>query len=176
MTELLVLTHLAMAGLGALAVLLRLKPKSTEGAKSMSFIQVIENIGKDIVKVAEFPVTTGGKLVALLKTAQVDGPALVAALDGLVAEGAKVGADLTIEVAADGTNIGEYVAGFNDVKAFFTYFKGTFLPAVEKMIADTKQDFSATQNPAVAVAGTVAAAPAPAVAAVQAAPGLNVPA
>lgn len=177
MTLLLTLTHLAAAGLGALAVLLPLKPQSTKRASKMSdkFIQVVEKVGEDIAKVVTFPFTTGSKLVALLHTAQVDGPSVASAIDGLIQLGSSVALDAGVELAADGTNLPEYLKAGEDAKTFFLYFKQTFLPTVEKLIADSKQDFSTTSDPAPATtAGAAAPAPAPAAAAVvQTGPGLH---
>ena len=134
----------------------------------MKFLQVLEDIGEGVEAVAKFPFTTGGKLVALIKTEQADAPALISAVDGLIAAGAALGGDAAIEIAADGTNIGEYIKALNDAKTFAAYFKGTFLPAVEKIISDAKQDFAPSSDPAPAkAAGPAASAPAPSGAAVE---------
>jgi hypothetical protein len=174
MIALLTFTHLAALGLGALAALLFTEPKSTKGVTKMAFLQVVEKIGEGIVKVFEYPVTEGGKIIALIKTAQVDGPKAAGLIDGLLAAAEPLGADAAVELAADGTNIGEYVKGLKDGEALVAYVKSTFMPGIKGIIADAKQDFGVTKNPVpVTAAGPAPAAPAPAVGAADSAPGLH---
>lgn len=135
----------------------------------MKFIQVIEKIGEDVVHVVEFPFTMGNKLQALIHTGQADLPALATAFDGLLKAGELVGADAAIEIAADGTNIPEYLVAAKDSVSFFKYFKGTFIPAIETLVKDVKDDLvkpaaavTATTGDAGSATASAPAAPAPA--------------
>ena len=160
------LNHLCAAGLALLfALLLNYKPKIEETEMTNKFVQVVERIGEDVVKVVEFPFTEGAKIVSFIKAADKDAPAVIAAFDGLIAAGKNIGADATVELAADGTNFPEYLALAKDCVTFGKYFKTTFWPTIEKAFEDAK---TATKVPDPAAP----AAPASAVVA-QPGPGLS---
>ena len=174
---LLVLTHFCAIGLGVLitlALIPKLKPKPEERPMSNKFIQVVEKIGEDVAKVVEFPLTYGGKLVALIHAGQTDLPAIVSAFDGLVKAGEGVAADAAIEITADGTNLPEYMAAAKDAVSFGSYFKTTFLPAIEQAFTDAKVAIVGTPAVVVPAAAAVAdAASADAAGELQPGPGLH---
>ena len=126
----------------------------------MKFIQVIEKIGLAVAHAVELPFSYGGKIVALVKSAEDDAPAIIAAFDGLVKAGSVVGVDTALEVSADGTNLPEYLVVAKDSVAFAAYFKNVFLPTIEQLFNDVKTDVGAGAPSGSGAAPPAAPAPA----------------
>lgn len=107
---------------------------------SNPIIHGLEVAGKDALKVIEYPFARTAQFVAVLGTALKDEPEVKAAIVGLVKAAETVIADASEDVATKGINIPEDLQTVTDVRAFFTYFTGSFLPAVEAAYKDIEAD------------------------------------
>ncbi len=107
---------------------------------SNPIVHGLEVEGKNTLKVIEYPFTRTAQFVAVLGTALKDEPEVKAAVVGLVKAAEAVIADAGEDVAAKGINIPEDLQTVADVKAFFVYFTGSFLPAVEAAYKDIDAD------------------------------------
>jgi hypothetical protein len=107
---------------------------------SNPIIHGLEVAGKDALKVIEYPFARTAQFVAVVGTALKDEPEVKAAIVGLVKAAETVIADASEDVATKGIDIPEDLQTVTDVKAFFAYFSGTFLPAVEAAYKDIDAD------------------------------------
>ncbi len=101
-----------------------------------------EKIAKDTLHVIEWPFVNVTKFVTLLDQAIKDAPAVKAAIVGLVAAAERAISDTTTAVEGKGVNVPADILAVTDAETFFSYFKHTFLPAVESayqsLAADAK--------------------------------------
>jgi ABC-type transporter Mla subunit MlaD len=96
----------------------------------------IEVAGKDVAHVVEWPFARASQMVSTLTAAINQGPAVRAAIVGLVQQAEAVDADAVAVLAAKGVDVGEDVATLQAVAALFAYFKNSFLPVVEAAYKD----------------------------------------
>jgi hypothetical protein len=96
----------------------------------------LETVGHDIVIAVEF-LPKAEKVIA---TAIKDQPAVKAAVLELIAQGTKVVGDVSTVAADKGINLAADTQALTDAEAFFTYFKNTFIPAVEAVYEEVKAD------------------------------------
>lgn len=134
----------------------------------MNLLQGIEHVGEEIAKGIEWPFKHAAKLAALIGDGLKDTPAVKTAIVQLVQKAEGVSPDFAAAITGDGLNIGADLKCLGDVQTFFLYFKGTFLPVIEKAYADLKKDIADPETPAPIV--PAASSPAPAI---QPGPGLH---
>jgi hypothetical protein len=102
-----------------------------------------ETVLKDIGKVVAYPFVHTEQFVKVLGTALTEAPEVKAAITQLVKLGEAVVPDVTADIASKGLNLIDDAATIAAVQAFFQYFSGTFLPAVEKAYASLAADVNA---------------------------------
>jgi hypothetical protein len=133
-------------------------------------LTVIKKIGDKVISIVEWPFVHASKIEKLIGDGMKDAPATKGAIIGLVEQFEAIGPNVALAIAAKGFDIPDDLKTGTDIKSLFTYFTGTFLPAVEKDYADLKADLPAdTTTQAIAAAPI----PAPAAAVVQPGPGLH---
>ena len=101
---------------------------------------VIETIGKDIVKGIEFPFIYTAKAVKVLDSAITDSPEIKAAIIELIKQVEGVIGDVSLDVASKGFDLASDAKTLADAEAFFGYFKSTFCPLVAKVYSEVSAD------------------------------------
>jgi hypothetical protein len=186
-TCLFALTHLAAAGLGALAVLLLLKPQLNQGVDPMAskFVNVLDDIGRGLKKFFTSPIAAGIETDAL-DLSEIAWPAATPLLNAIkasiakaqtLAAAANVTGDTTAQVAA--LALSDAQAAFNAYQSaqgvtIETSQQENIIQAFLELLAEIPSAPAATAAPApapavvlspvaVAVQKIVNADPAPAV-------------
>ena len=104
------------------------------------FEQVVTTVGKDALKVVEFPFTRSLQFVKVLGDAMTQEPKVREAVIELVKAGEVIVGDGVLDVASKGLDLVSDLKTIADVQAFFRLFAGTFLPVVEAAYKELKAD------------------------------------
>jgi hypothetical protein len=140
----------------------------------MSVITVIKKIGERVLSVVEWPFKHAITVEKLLGDALKDTPEAKTVIVGLVEQFEAIGSDTVAAVATGGANITADLKDLQDVQALFAYWQNTFLPTMEKVYADMKQDVPSTATSTESAVASTAASPATSdSSAVQTGPGLH---
>lgn len=102
----------------------------------------ITTVGHDIKVGIEDVFKSVPKVISVLSTAQKDAPAVKNAVLGLVSQFTAPTTAGSAAVASDGTNVIADVATLSAGEAFIEYFERTFLPEVEAVYKEVKQDIA----------------------------------
>jgi hypothetical protein len=114
------------------------------------FEHVVEVVGKDIWHGIEYPFVHTAKVLALLDTAIKDSPKVKQEVLAMIQQAEAVIKDVGLDVSERGVNIPQDMQTLVDVKAFVTYFAGTFVPAMEAIYSEVKNDLNLPDSTPVA--------------------------
>ena len=106
----------------------------------------IEVAAIDAARIIAWPFTHAAKFAKILGEALSDEPAVKTATVQLVTLAEAVIKDGGLDYETKGLNIVNDMQTVADIKAFFTYFEATFLPAVEKAYKAIEADAKATDT------------------------------
>ena len=116
-----------------------------------------EKVAEAVWHGIEWPFKKPGEFIALIEDGIKDEPVIQAAVVDLIKQAAAIPADVMAAVASDGFNIPADLKTIEDVKGFFAYFVGTFVPTVAKVASGIAADVKAIEAPVASAAPAVAA-------------------
>ena len=103
-------------------------------------VDVAKGVEKGVEYAIVHPVEFCMKAEKIIASAIKDQPEVKAAVLGLVKQATGVIGDVGNDVAEKGINLAADAKTLADAEAFFAYFKGNFIPLVEKLYAEVKAD------------------------------------
>lgn len=110
---------------------------------------VFEEIGhgvkvaaEDTAHIVKEAVLFPAKAIAVVDTCISDYPELKPVFTQLVTEGSTIAGDVAKDYSEKGLDLADDEATLSAVKAFFTYFTGTVIPAIEKVYGQLNADVS----------------------------------
>jgi hypothetical protein len=95
---------------------------------------------EDVARGIEYPVVFLMKAEKVLASAIQDQPEIKTAVLQLVSQAQAVIGDTAGAVAEKGFNLSQDAKALADAEAFFSYFKSTFIPLVEKIYSEVSTD------------------------------------
>lgn len=99
-----------------------------------------EEVAEDVGKVIAYPFTRTAQFVYVIDSVIKDSPIVRNDLITLVKNAETVIAECTVVTGEKGINLADDLKALQAAEAFFTYFKGTFLPEVESVYNDLETD------------------------------------
>jgi len=122
---------------------------------------IFVKIGEKVWDVLKSPFVHAQQVAAVLEKTGEDLPEAKNLIVELVARSEAVDADVFAAVGTNGLNLPADLTAIKDAQAFFVWFKGTFVPGVEKIYADVTEAVKVSSGSPASPAPAPAPAPAP---------------
>lgn len=135
-----------------------------KGEANMGIGAELEKVGEDVLHVIEWPFKNAVEVSEFIADTIKDEPAVKQAIGELITQAKPVLSDLGDDVAEKGLNLPEDVQTLQDLQAFGSYFKNTFLPVIVAAYKDYKGIVDASAS---STTTSAAASPAQATATAQ---------
>lgn len=103
----------------------------------------IKKIAEDVLHGIEYPFKHTAKIIELLNTALKDSPVVKSEVLAMIKQAEAVIADTGTDFASKGLDLTSDLKTLQDIKVFWTYFAGTFVPNMAAIYSEVEADIKA---------------------------------